>query len=71
MIVEFILVRDEKIEGQRGEATSPKLPRSHSQVESTVQSGVLAPSLVPFLFSVSILADEGIVLSLIDPAQGL
>lgn len=44
---------------------------SHSQVGSAAQSDALIPSLLPFLFSVGILADEGVVLSLVDPAQGL
>lgn len=50
MIMEVILVRDEKIEGQSGEETSLKLPVSHNQVR--ICSPVRCLDSQPSAFSV-------------------
>lgn len=68
--MEVVLVRDEKIEGQCGEAASPKLSLSLGQA-SAAHSGVLTPSPAPFPFSVSFLLNEGIILAIVDTCQGV
>ena len=70
--MEAIPVRDKKTEGQNGKAPSPELPMSPSQV--WICSPVRCPDSQPSafsLFSVSFLVNEGIVLALVDTAQGV